>query len=61
MSEEGKIDYFHYLADDLMKVKRYDDAIILYEKLVDMHPGEDSFLLSLAWAYHDSGRLDDCY
>jgi len=59
MSEEGKIDYFHYLADDLMKVKRYDDAIILYEKLVDMHPGEDSFLFSLAWAYHDSGRLDD--
>lgn len=58
MSEEGKTDYFHYLADDLMKVKRYDDAIILYEKLVDMHPGEDSFLLSLAWAYHDSGRLD---
>ncbi len=59
MSEEGKTDYFHYLADDLMKVKRYDDAIILYEKLVDMHPGEDSFLLSLAWAYHDTGRLDD--
>ena len=64
MSEEGKTDYFHYLADDLMKVKRYGDAIILYEKLVDMHPGEDSFLLSLAWAYHDSGRLDtaiDCF
>ncbi|HVO67360.1 MAG TPA: tetratricopeptide repeat protein [Syntrophales bacterium] len=59
MSEEGKTDYFHYLADDLMKVKRYDDAIKLYEKLVDLHPGEDSFLLSLAWAYHDSGRLAD--
>lgn len=59
MSEDGKTDYFHCLADDLMKVRRYDDAIILYEKLVDMHPGEDSFLLSLAWAYHDSGRLGD--
>ncbi len=64
MSEEGKTDHFHYLADDLIKAKRYDDAIILYEKLVEMHPGEDSFLLSLAWAYHDSGRLDaaiDCF
>ena len=59
MSEERKADYFLHLADDLMKAKRYDDAVILYRKLVDMHPGEDSFLLSLAWAYHDSGRLDD--
>ena len=59
MSEERKTDYFLHLADDLMKAKRYDDAVILYRKLVDMHPGEDSFLLSLAWAYHDSGRLDD--
>jgi tetratricopeptide (TPR) repeat protein len=64
MSEERKIDYFLHLADDLMKAKRYDDAVILYRKLVDMHPGEDSFLLSLAWAYHDSGRLGeavDCF
>ena len=64
MGEEGKTDYFRYLADDLMKEKRYEDAIIVYQKLVDMHPGEDSFLLSLAWACHDSGRLDeavDCF
>jgi tetratricopeptide (TPR) repeat protein len=64
MSEERKIDYFLHLADDSMKAKRYDAAVILYRKLVDMHPGEDSFLLSLAWAYHDSGRLDkavDCF
>lgn len=59
MSEEGNTEYFLYLADDLMKAKRYEDAIVLYEKLVDMHPGEDSFLLSLAWAYHDGGRIDD--
>ena len=59
MSEEGNTEYILCLADDLMKKKRYDDAVILYRKLVDMHPGEDSFLLSLAWAYHDSGKLDD--
>jgi tetratricopeptide (TPR) repeat protein len=59
MTEERKADYLRYLADEFMKAKRYDDAILLYQKLVEMHPGEDSFLLSLGWAYHDSGRLDD--
>jgi len=59
MTEERKADYFRYLADEFMKAKRYDDAILLYQKLVEMHPREDSFLLSLAWAYHDGGRLDD--
>ncbi|MGO9136412.1 MAG: tetratricopeptide repeat protein [Syntrophales bacterium] len=59
MTEERKADYIRSLADEFMKAKRYDDAILLYKKLVEMHPGEDSFLLLLAWAYHDSGRLDD--
>jgi len=59
MRKEGSTEYFLCLADDFMKEKRYEDAIVLYEKLVDMHPHEDSFLLSLAWAYHDSGRIDD--
>jgi tetratricopeptide (TPR) repeat protein len=59
MTEERKADYLRHLADEFMKAKRYDDAIFLYQKLVETHPGEDSFLLSLAWAYHDSGMLDD--
>ena len=59
MTEERKADYFRCLADEFMKAKRYDDAILLYQELVEMRPGEDSFLLSLAWAYHDGGRLDD--
>lgn len=59
MSEEGNTEYFLCLADDLMKEKRYEDAIVLYKKLVDIHPDKDSFLLSLAWAYHDSGSIDD--
>ncbi len=58
MSDKGKTDYFLFLADGLMKEKRYEDAAELYKRLVEMHPGEDSFLLLLAWAYHDSGRLD---
>jgi superkiller protein 3 len=59
MTEKRKADYIRHLADELMKAKRYDDAILLYQKLVEMNPGEDSFVLLLAWAYHDSGRLDD--
>lgn len=59
MSEEGSTEYFLCLADTLMKEKRYDDAAIIYRKLVALHPHENSFLLSLAWAYHDSGKLDD--
>lgn len=59
MTEERKADYSRYLADEFIKSKRYDDAILLYQKLVEMHPGEDSFLLSLAWAYHDGGRPDE--
>lgn len=59
MREEGSAEHFLYLADDLMKEKRYEDAIVLYKKLVDMHPDKDSFLLSLAWAYHDGGKIDD--
>ena len=59
MTEKRKADYLRYLADEFTKAKRYDDAILLYQKLVEMYPGEDSFLLSLAWAYHDGGRLDD--
>ena len=59
MTAERKADYFRYLADEFTKAKRYDDAILLYKKLVAMDPGEDSVLLSLAWAYHDSGRLED--
>lgn len=59
MSEEGKKESFLRLADDFIKEKRYGDAIVLYRKLVDMYPGENSLLLSLAWAYHDNGMLDD--
>jgi tetratricopeptide (TPR) repeat protein len=59
MGEEGNTEYLLCLADDLIKEKRYEDAIVLYKKLVDTHPDKDSFLLSLAWAYHDCGKIDD--
>jgi tetratricopeptide (TPR) repeat protein len=47
--------YLIKLAEEFIREKRYDDAILLYRKLVDMRPGEESFRLALAWAYHDTG------
>ncbi|MFA5180907.1 MAG: tetratricopeptide repeat protein [Syntrophales bacterium] len=37
----------------------YRAAIDLYEKLIERHPGDDSFVLALAWAYHDGGFMDE--
>lgn len=42
-----------------MRTGRYDRAVSIYKELVKEHPSEDSFLLHLAWAYHDSGALFD--
>jgi len=47
------------LAEKYMKEGRFPEAIDLYEKLVDLSPEEDSLRLTLAWAYKDSGRLND--
>lgn len=43
-------------ADDLMKAGRPAEAVVIYRKLVAGHPDEDSHMLSLAWALHDSGE-----
>ena len=59
MNEEATTDQFYDLADEYMREKRYEDAIALYEKLVEMNPGEDSLIMSLTWAYRESGRVKD--
>ncbi len=64
MTEKTGSEDFYDLADRLMKEQRYDEAIDLYKKLVEMRPGDDSILLSLAWAYRDGGRkveAVDCF
>ena len=43
-------------ADDLMKSGRPAEAVPIYRKWVEAHPDEDSHLLALAWALHDSGK-----
>lgn len=44
------------LADDLMKAGRPAEAIPIYRQWVEAQPDEDSHLLALAWALHDSGN-----
>jgi tetratricopeptide (TPR) repeat protein len=44
------------LADTLTRMGRHTEAVALYRKLTETFPEEESYLLSLAWALHDSGR-----
>lgn len=59
MSEKTKISEFYDLADHCMQERRYEEAIELYHKLAEVNPENDSIVMSLAWAYRDSGRLSD--
>jgi tetratricopeptide (TPR) repeat protein len=57
-------EYLQTLAEDCLREKRYDDAILLYRRLVDANPAEESSLLALAWAYYDGGMCKnavDCF
>lgn len=46
-------------AEGHLQAGRYDEAIALYQTLVEQHPEDDSYLLSLAWACHDCGQIED--
>ena len=64
MDRGEKTDRYQALAEECMTAGRYEEAAIFYRKLIELNPGEDSFLLKLAWACHDAGRIDlavDCF
>ena len=44
------------LAENLLRQGKYNEAIILLEKIHKASPEEDSVLLMLSWAYYDSGK-----
>ncbi|HOF05278.1 MAG TPA: tetratricopeptide repeat protein [Syntrophales bacterium] len=46
-------------AEEHLAAGRYAEAVVLYRELAAMHPGEDSFVLKLAWAYHDGGWVEE--
>jgi len=42
-----------------MNSGQYEKAAALYGRLEEQYPGEESFLLAQAWAYHDNGQRDE--
>lgn len=46
-------------ADRLYQDGRFEEAITLYRDLLASSPDNDSVVLSLAWACHDAGRLEE--
>jgi tetratricopeptide (TPR) repeat protein len=57
MNTEEKTKQYADLADEYLQQERYDEAIVLYRQLLDLNPDDESFLLALAWAYHDNRQL----
>jgi len=56
MNEEDPLSPERNCADALMSAGQPAEAVPLYRKLVAGHPDQDSLLLALAWALHDSGE-----
>lgn len=59
MSKKTNIDEFYDRADGYLREERYEEAIELYLKLARARPEDESIVMSLAWAYRDSGRTAD--
>lgn len=45
-------------AEELAREERWEEAEKLYLQLLAADPENESYLMALAWVYHDSGRLD---
>jgi tetratricopeptide (TPR) repeat protein len=58
MTNEEKTQRYHALVEECLKAQRFEEAIAFYRQLIDLNPGDDSYRLGLAWAYHDSGKAD---
>ena len=55
--EKGPVN-LRNLADRYKEEGNFEEAIDLYIKLIEMNPGDDSLVMSLAWAYKDSGKTE---
>ncbi len=47
---------YYSRAEEYIKEEKYEEGIELYKKLMETHPDNDSLVMSLAWAYQDSGK-----
>ncbi len=46
------------LAEEHIQEGRYEKGISIFKGLAETYPGDDSFVMSLAWAYKDSGKTE---
>jgi tetratricopeptide (TPR) repeat protein len=58
MTNEEKTQRYRVLVEECLKAQRFEEAIAFYRQLIDLNPGDDSYRLGLAWAYHDCGKAD---
>jgi tetratricopeptide (TPR) repeat protein len=58
MTNEEKTQRYPALIEECLKAQRFEEAIAFYRQLIDLNPGDDSYRLGLAWAYHDCGKAD---
>ncbi|NLN60550.1 MAG: tetratricopeptide repeat protein [Deltaproteobacteria bacterium] len=54
-----QIDPDLHQAKELEQAGFFDEAATLYRRLIENHPDENSYLLALAWVYHDGGHKDE--
>jgi tetratricopeptide (TPR) repeat protein len=59
MTNEEKTRRYRALVEERLKAQRFEEAITFYRQLIDLNPGDDSYRVGLAWAYHDSGRAEE--
>jgi tetratricopeptide (TPR) repeat protein len=57
MNFEDETILYQDRAEVCVRAGCYEEAISLYRKLLEMHPGRESYLLALAWTYLDSDRM----
>jgi tetratricopeptide (TPR) repeat protein len=58
MTNEEKTQRYRTLVEECLKAQRFEEATAFYRQLIDLNPGDDSYRMGLAWAYHDSGKTD---
>jgi len=58
METESDIRQLCALADQRIQEGQHEEGISIYKRLIGAHPADDSLLMSLAWAYKDSGKTE---
>jgi tetratricopeptide (TPR) repeat protein len=59
MTTEEKTRRYEVLAEECLRANRFEEAVTFLRQLIELHPGEDSYRMGLAWACLDGGRTDE--